>query len=116
MPVRPPRSLSARAQAAASNPLAMLEREMVQEAAATLGAVGRRLEAALVALERCDAEAGAAEADRAALVAAAGETLWRYLVQREACGLRDSEAVMRLFRIPPEVQRRMGIVRSSNKR
>jgi hypothetical protein len=31
------------------------------------------------------------------------------MVQREACGLRDSRQVMRDYRVPIEVQYRMGI-------
>jgi hypothetical protein len=31
------------------------------------------------------------------------------MVQREACGLRDSRQVMRDYRVPVEVQYRMGI-------
>jgi hypothetical protein len=80
---------------------------MMQEAAAALGNAGRKLEAALAALRQHEAAEGEA---RTALVARAGDMLWRYLVQREACGLRDSEAVMRQFQVPPEVRRCMGIV------
>ena len=31
------------------------------------------------------------------------------MVQREACGMRDSRQVMRDYRVPVEVQYRMGI-------
>ena len=108
MPVRPPRSLAPRA--LASNPLAVFERELLQEAAASLGDAGRRLEAALSALRDFE-EAGKDDAQaRAALVSKAGDMLWRYLVQREACGLRDSETIMRQYQVPAAVRRRMGIV------
>jgi hypothetical protein len=33
-------------------------------------------------------------------------------VQREACGLRDTRQLMRDYRVPPEVQYRMGIARA----
>jgi hypothetical protein len=33
-----------------------------------------------------------------------------FVVQREACGLRDSRAVMRDYAVPPEVQVRMGLL------
>jgi hypothetical protein len=46
---------------------------------------------------------------RAAMVARAGEALWMFVVQREACGLRDSRTVMRDYNVPPEVQYRMGM-------
>jgi hypothetical protein len=45
---------------------------------------------------------------RPALVRAAGEALWYYVVQREAIGLRDVDALMRELKIPAEVRRHMG--------
>jgi hypothetical protein len=48
-------------------------------------------------------------AARAKLVQDAGEALWCFLVQREAVGLRDSRPVMRDYRVPAEVQNRMGV-------
>jgi hypothetical protein len=44
------------------------------------------------------------------LVDTAGEALWRFIIQRECCGLRDPRPVMRDYRVPQEVQNRMGIV------
>jgi hypothetical protein len=38
----------------------------------------------------------------------AGHALWMFVVQREACGLRDSRTVMRNYNVPGEVQQRMG--------
>ena len=95
----------------------VLQHELLQEKAATIARLGRRLEAALQALAAFDAarpggpalsEAEAAERD--ALVAAAGESLWYYVVQREVCGLHDAEAVMRHLGVPREVRLRMGFV------
>jgi hypothetical protein len=40
----------------------------------------------------------------------AGHALWMFVVQREACGLRDSRTVMRDYNVPGEVQQRMGAV------
>jgi len=34
--------------------------------------------------------------------------LWQFIVQREACGLRDGGMVMRMHKVPAEVQARMG--------
>jgi hypothetical protein len=81
--------------------------------AAALGRLGRRLEHALQALEQFDA-ANVADPDkrrreRSALLAEAGDALWLFVVQREACGLRDARQLMRDYRVPPEVQYRMGI-------
>jgi len=69
--------------------LPALDYEITQEQASALGRLGRALEAALAALaeyERTHPERGAARAD---LVANASEALWYFVVQREACGLRD---------------------------
>ena len=78
--------------------------------------LGKRLSRALDALLEFDAarpaELHTADRDqRETLVAAAGEALWYYVVQREVCGLRDAEAVMRDLRVPREVRLRMGVIR-----
>jgi hypothetical protein len=92
-----------------STPLDVLEYELVQEQAAALGRMGRALEAALAKLREFDAahpRSGAPEAtrqERRALVTAAGKALWMFVVQREACGLRDSRTVMRDYNVPGEV-------------
>jgi len=94
------------------SPAAGLDYEIAQEKAAALGRLGRALEAALQALAEFDAAhptGGPAEHDaRSALVAAAGHVLWQFIVQREACGLRDGGMVMRMYKVPAEVQARMG--------
>ncbi len=36
--------------------------------------------------------------------------LWHFVVQREACGLRDMRYVLRDYRVPPEVAARMGVM------
>ena len=38
----------------------------------------------------------------------AGQALWALVVQREACGLRDVESVLREYGVPREVYLRMG--------
>jgi hypothetical protein len=95
----------------------LLEHEFAQEKAAALGRIGRALEAALSALAEFDAahpRDGTPMLDaedrrrRATLVAQAGTALWHFVVQREACGLRDFRQVMRDYRVPPEVAARMG--------
>jgi hypothetical protein len=95
-----------------ATPADALGYEIVQEQAAALGRLGRGLERALQALRDCEAVSTAAESmsaeNRSRLVADAAQALWMYIVQREACGLRDSRAVMRDYRVPAEVQYRMG--------
>jgi len=108
--VRPPRTPTF----AGPGGIDLLEYELVQEKAATLSRIGKRLQAALDDLKSFDAahaDAAPSDADRGrrdALVAAAGEALWYYVIQREVCGLRDSEAVMRHLGVPREVRLRMG--------
>ena len=88
--------------------LDVFEYEMVQEKAATLARLGRRATAALDALRAFDAAPGG-DRPRDELVAAAGEALWYYVVQREVCGFRDTDALMRQLGVPREVRLRMGV-------
>jgi len=95
------------------SPADLLEYELAQEKASALGRLGRALEAALAALAELDAGTPAdASAERrklrVSLVAQASLALWYFVVQREACGLRDLRAVLRDYRVPPEVAARMG--------
>jgi hypothetical protein len=97
-------------------PVDVLDYEIAQEQASALGRMGRALEKALAKLREFDAahpRAGApvsAQQARRTLVAEAGHALWMFVVQREACGLRDSRAVMREYQVPGEVQQSMGAV------
>jgi hypothetical protein len=97
--VRTPRNPSSR-----PSGLDVFEYELVQEKAATLARLGRRATAALDALRAFDAAASRDE-----LVAAAGEALWYYVVQREVCGFRDTDTLMRQLGVPREVRLRMGV-------
>jgi hypothetical protein len=98
------------------SPIDLLEHEFAQEKASALGRLGRALEAALAALAAFDAgerrAAPAAERaeQRAALVAEASVALWHFVVQREACGMRDLRYVLRDYRVPAEVAARMGVL------
>ena len=93
---------------------AALDYEIAQEQVSALGRAGRALEAALAALtahgkgEGGGARGGAAGAARAKLVQEASDALWCFIVQREAIGLRDPRPVIRDYRVPAEVQNRMG--------
>ena len=94
------------------HPAGVLDYELAQETASALGRQGRALEAALKALAEFDANQTQVPVDRAArtaLVATAAQALWQFIVQREACGLRDGGMVMRMYRVPAEVQDRMGV-------
>jgi|GEM_PF-1235774 len=91
-----------------------LDYEIAQEKASTLGRLGRALETALAALRMFDAERAEPTSERGkerrALVAQAGHALWLFVVQREALGLRDARQVMRDYRVPGDVQARMGVL------
>ena len=96
-----------------ASPLDLIDTEIIAEQASALGRLGRALEAALQTLRDFDAALSAPprpdKKRRAVLVAEAGYALWLFVVQREACGLRDSRAVMRDYAVPAEVQVRMGL-------
>jgi hypothetical protein len=95
----------------------LLEHEFAQEMASALGRLARALEAALAALAEFDrdelrdaAPSPERRQQRSVLVAEASVALWHFVVQREACGLRDMRHVLRDYRVPPEVAARMGVL------
>ena len=98
-----------------SRPADLLAHEFAQERASALGRQGRALEVALVALleveaRRPDSERPAEQrALRRALIERASIALWHFIVQREACGLRDMRSVLRDYGVPSEVVARMGV-------
>jgi hypothetical protein len=95
-------------------PVDVLGYEIIQEQASALGRMGRALEQALAKLREFDAAqtrpGAAALQARHILVRDAGHALWMFVVQREACGLRDSRIIMREYKVPGEVQRCMGML------
>src|SRR6516162_7168653 len=93
-----------------------LDYEIAQEQASALGRAGRALETALAALGEYDRNGQDSAEMRRTLVADAGDALWRFVIQRECCGLRDARAVMRDYRVPQEVQNQMGVFRSERRR
>ena len=109
MSFRPPRSLGP---GPADMAFDALGHELMQEKASTLGRLTREFEKALADLAAFDpaAEAGA-EHRRAELLEAAADALWWFVVQREACGMRNTDAVLRDYKVPAAVRLRMGVVR-----
>ncbi|HEY0016089.1 MAG TPA: DUF6665 family protein [Longimicrobium sp.] len=101
--------------ASANGNIDALQYEIAQEKAGVLARLGRKVQAALQALAAFDAAAPSGSpadpAERDALVGAAGEALWYFVVQREVLGMNDSDAVMRELRVPREVRLRMGLNR-----
>ena len=92
-----------------SSRLVALDYEVAQEQASALGRAGRALETALKALSDYEGTGTGNRTERAKLVQDASDALWCFMVQRESCGLRDPRPVLRDYRIPAEVQNRMGI-------
>ena len=92
-------------------PVDVLAYELAEESASALGRMGRALEQALAKLREFDAAHPNAEAKQQArrmLVREAGHALWMFVVQREACGLRNNRMLMRDYNVPGEVQFSMG--------
>ena len=95
----------------------VLEHEIRQEQAATMGRLARELRDALDALDAFDRQArcGKTAADsrdpqRARLVDAAAHALWNFVVQRECSGFRGTEQVLKDYAVPAEVRAKMGAV------
>ena len=108
MTVRPPQSL-----ASSLTPEArwnVLEYEILQQKAQTLGTLGRQVEQALAALRAYDAGGPGAnrDAQRCTLLDDAAERVWAFMIQRELCGFRYWDAVVKEYGIPGEVLSRVG--------
>jgi hypothetical protein len=82
----------------------VLGHELAEEMAVSLGRAGRRAEQALVRLRDHN---GTAE-KRVVLLKAAAESVHAYFIQRELCGLRRHDDVIRDYAIPREVLVRLG--------
>lgn len=95
----------------------VVEYEIRQEQAATIGRLARELRDALEALDAFDRRASSKtaahdrERRRARLVDAAASALWHFIVQRECSGFRDTEEVLKDYAVPAAVRAKMGAVR-----
>jgi hypothetical protein len=103
MAVRPPQSFSS--QPRFETGASILDYELQEERAHALGRAGRSVEAALARLH--DPEAVAAEG-RETLLKAAAHEVWKFFIQREACGLRDHKPMIAHYAIPRAVLARLG--------
>ena len=79
-----------------------LDHEIAGEKASALGRAGERVEKTLQRLET------AQEADRDALLNEAAKAVYAYFIQRELCGMRRHQDVIREYRIPRAVLARLG--------
>ncbi|WP_315924427.1 DUF6665 family protein [Mesorhizobium sp. SP-1A] len=81
-----------------------LGHEILAEKASALGRAGARAETALARLR---AHAGE-ETERRRLLAETAEAVYAWFIQRELCGFRRHDSVIREFSIPREVLVRLG--------
>jgi len=87
----------------------VLKHEVAEEKAGALGRCGRRLEHALGLFRGLETSNDPrADAKRERLLWDLAEHVEALVVQREACGLRDSRHVLRFYDIPREVIARVG--------
>ena len=93
---------------------AILQYEILEEKAQSLGRVARQVMQALEALRRHDTNPNAAPGpSREELISAAAERAHYFLIQRELCGFRDWPDVAEFYAIPTEVLKRMGSVKEA---
>jgi hypothetical protein len=86
-----------------------LEHELAEERAGALGRAGRRLEHALDRYRGYESSGAASrDAKREWLLWDLAERVEAFVVQREACGLRDSRHVLEHYGIPREALARVG--------
>ena len=78
--------------------------EILAEKAASLGRAGQRAESCLAKL--CDHHEK--DDEREKLVVEASEAVYAYFIQREVCGFRRHDEIIREFAIPKEVLARLG--------
>jgi hypothetical protein len=88
----------------ATDSLGLLDHEIMAEKAAALGRAGERVERALAELNTHEGDADA----RTRLLKAAAEAVYAYFIQRELCGMRRHQDVIREYQIPNAVLVRLG--------
>jgi len=115
MSLKPPQILAPRSARGPQPIVNTLELEIFEEKAATLARLTRAFETAYAAWREAEEKAAAGdpppERERRRLFDAAAEALWLFVVQREASGLRNTEAVLRIYEVPAALRLRMGAIR-----
>lgn len=102
MALRPPGNLSANS--LAETGFDALGYEILAEKAAALGRAGERAEICLRRLKQHEHGTDG----RTTLVREAAEAVYAWFIQRELCGFRRHEDVIREYAIPKEVLARLG--------
>jgi hypothetical protein len=100
MTVRPPSLYAPKPDTA----LDLLGHEIMAEKASSLGRAGLRVEQSLARLRDADRES----TERSILLRDAAEAVYAYFIQRELCGMRRHQDVIREYAIPGEVLARLG--------
>jgi hypothetical protein len=90
-----------------------LEYEILEEKAASLFRITKKMETALEALRTLDRKVGPVPATeqlqrRTMLLAEAGEAVWFFIIQRECLKLPHHETIYEEYGISEEVRRYMG--------
>ncbi|HZH11946.1 MAG TPA: DUF6665 family protein [Microvirga sp.] len=111
MAVRIPQSLSTGLQPETG--WNVLDYELREQKAHTLGALSGQVERTLAVLRAFDAQAHQPDREqrRRALLDRAADLVWAFMIQQELCGLRNWEAVVKDYSIPREVLNRVGQIR-----
>ena len=89
---------------AAETSLSAVDQEILAEKATSLGNAGRKVE---TCMEKLRSHQGDSET-RMALVKSAADAVYAYFVQRELCGFRRHDDIIRDYAIPREVLVRLG--------
>jgi uncharacterized protein DUF6665 len=93
------------------DPLLEIEVGIRGDTAAALGRAGRTLGRAVDALAAFDGRGIPRPRHRRALLHAAADALWAYVVQKEAIGITDHTKVNEVYGVTPELWRVMGTSR-----
>ena len=96
--------LVSRGAGTADNALDLLAHEIAAEKASALGRAGEAVEKALAGLKGLDV----ADPSREARLRDAAKAVHAYFIQRELCGMRRHDAVIREYGIPRAVLARLG--------
>lgn len=108
-------SSAARSGSSMSQFVDTVQLEIAEEKAGTLGRTGQRLQAAVELLREHErSRSGSAhytDAKRERLLWDVAERAESFVVQREACGLRDARQALAFYGVPREATRRIGAKR-----
>lgn len=92
----------------------IIQQELAEERSSALGRCGRRLEDAVAQFRDHETAEGRSSAIRERLLWELAERIEAFVVQREACGLRDARHVLKFYDVPPEALARVGARRPAD--